>query len=722
MAVNLSPVGGVAAQFFTSTGAVLTGGKLYTYAAGTTTPAVTYTTSQGNVPWTNPVVLDAAGRVPGSGEIWLTDGIIYKFVLKDSNDVLIATYDNITGINSNAVAYTNQQEIVTATAGQTVFNLGISYAPGTNSLSVFVDGVNQYGPGAQYAYTETSSTSVTFNSGLHVGAEVKFTTTQQQGAGAVDASQVTYDPPFTGSVATNVEAKLAQTVSVFDFMSASEIADVQSGTPTIDVSAAIQAALDTKLSVYFPPGVYGLTTGITLAMAGQRIYGAGPFNNMVPSQISGSRLKRISGTANPLISVVGDNGIFEGFSFDNNDASNAVCVKITSHGLTVRDFDFYNQAGGEVSLWLDSVNTSNYYNITAVNMRITETLYTNFYGIGLVGGLAGNVLYINGQASAGANGCQNLNFFGVFLENSNNTSSVRIDDNVTNVHFYGVRGEIGSTMATALFDINGDKNGTGVYLARNITIDGFTFGITTGALGDAVPYFKVSNAQNITIKNAYFKDTFSSAGLNYIVLDDVKYFSVEDCFAYASNAFNFVSCVSSCVYLSAKNCNQFDVSVGTMLWQGTYINVENTNMAQAFSTSGDAVTMTNVSGAINLANSTSQTLVNCSNPTNLPSNGSVTIINNGMVRSNIASVASANNLNLTSSGENFLVTGTTQITSITGGGTIIGRKVVLQFAGSLTVKDLNNLKLNGDFATSAGSTLTLFCDGTDWYEQARSIN
>jgi hypothetical protein len=52
----------------------------------------------------------------------------------------------------------------------------MAYQPGTNSLSVFVDGVNQYGPGALYAYQETSSTSVTFTAGLHVGAEVKFTT------------------------------------------------------------------------------------------------------------------------------------------------------------------------------------------------------------------------------------------------------------------------------------------------------------------------------------------------------------------------------------------------------------------------------------------------------------------------------------------------------------------------------------------------------------------
>lgn len=257
MAVNLSPVGGVAAQFFTSTGAVLTGGKLYTYAAGTTTPATAYTSSNGATAWTNPIVLNAAGRVSGSGEIWITDGILYKFVLTDANDVLIATYDNISGINSNFISFTNQQQIVTATAGQTVFNLSISYAPGTNSLSVFVDGANQYGPGAQYAYTETDSDTVTFVSGLHVGAQVKFTTTQQQGAGAVDAQQVSYQPPFTGSVATNVEAKLAQTVSVKDFGAV--------GDGTTNDTAAIQAALNAgSTGVFIPSGNYLITNGLNI--------------------------------------------------------------------------------------------------------------------------------------------------------------------------------------------------------------------------------------------------------------------------------------------------------------------------------------------------------------------------------------------------------------------------------------------------------------------------
>jgi hypothetical protein len=259
MAVNLSPVGGVAAQFFTNTGAVLTGGKIYTYAAGTTTPAVAYTSSVGNVAWANPIVLDAAGRVSGSGEIWITDGISYKFILRDSNDVLIATYDNITGINSNSVAFTNQQQIITATANQTVFNLSISYQVGTNSLSVFVDGVNQYGPGAQYAYTETDSDTVTFVSGLHVGAQVKFTTTQQQGAGAVNASQVSYTPAGTGAVVTNVQAKLRQSVSVQDFGAV--------GDGVADDTAAIQAAINAHDYVVFPEGNYKVTSTVTVNKA-----------------------------------------------------------------------------------------------------------------------------------------------------------------------------------------------------------------------------------------------------------------------------------------------------------------------------------------------------------------------------------------------------------------------------------------------------------------------
>lgn len=81
-------------QFFDDNGNPLSGGKLYTYTAGTTSPLATYTTPAGNVPNTNPIILNARGET----SVYLAP-LIYKFVLKDANDVEIWTVDNINGLD-----------------------------------------------------------------------------------------------------------------------------------------------------------------------------------------------------------------------------------------------------------------------------------------------------------------------------------------------------------------------------------------------------------------------------------------------------------------------------------------------------------------------------------------------------------------------------------------------------------------------------------------------
>ena len=95
MAVNLSPIGN-GFQFFTTTGIPLAGGYLYTYQAGSTTPLATYTDNGGTSSNTNPIQLGTDGRPPA--EIWLTYGFNYKFVLADSTNAVIQTYDNLYGI------------------------------------------------------------------------------------------------------------------------------------------------------------------------------------------------------------------------------------------------------------------------------------------------------------------------------------------------------------------------------------------------------------------------------------------------------------------------------------------------------------------------------------------------------------------------------------------------------------------------------------------------
>jgi hypothetical protein len=133
MSVNLSAFGGVGWQFFDNNGAPLAGGLIYTYAAGTTTPQATYTTSAGTIAHPNPIVLNSAGRVPG-GEIWLLIAS-YKFVLQTSAAVLIATYDNITSGSIPAIA--------NFTGNGTTVSFSLGSAVSENSTNVYINGVYQ---------------------------------------------------------------------------------------------------------------------------------------------------------------------------------------------------------------------------------------------------------------------------------------------------------------------------------------------------------------------------------------------------------------------------------------------------------------------------------------------------------------------------------------------------------------------------------------------------
>jgi len=102
MAVNLSSLGGAGWQFFDNNGNPLSGGKLYTYVAGTSTPAPTYTSVSGATANPNPIILNSAGRPPS--QVWLDNNSTYKFVLTTSTDILLWTMDNIPSIGSFATA------------------------------------------------------------------------------------------------------------------------------------------------------------------------------------------------------------------------------------------------------------------------------------------------------------------------------------------------------------------------------------------------------------------------------------------------------------------------------------------------------------------------------------------------------------------------------------------------------------------------------------------
>jgi hypothetical protein len=159
MPVNLSPVAGAAQQFFSNSGVPLAGGLLYTYAAGTTTPQATYTTAAGTTANSNPIVLNSAGRL--DNEVWLTSTLTYKFILKDSGGVTIATYDDIPGIGSVSGLTTGTSLLSGNGSGgfsNVVVGANLSFVGGTLSATTSGgSGVTSVALTAPAAFTVTGS-------------------------------------------------------------------------------------------------------------------------------------------------------------------------------------------------------------------------------------------------------------------------------------------------------------------------------------------------------------------------------------------------------------------------------------------------------------------------------------------------------------------------------------------------------------------------------------
>lgn len=115
-----------AQQFFDDNGDPLNGGKVYTYLAGTSTPANTYSTSTGTLN-ANPIVLSASGRC----RMYL-DALSYKIAVTDAD--------------GTPVGYT--MDPVTSTAVGSSTGIGAQFSFGGNSAALVSD--TDYPTGATF--------------------------------------------------------------------------------------------------------------------------------------------------------------------------------------------------------------------------------------------------------------------------------------------------------------------------------------------------------------------------------------------------------------------------------------------------------------------------------------------------------------------------------------------------------------------------------------------
>ncbi len=169
----------------------------------------------------------------------------------------------------------------------------------------------------------------------------------------------------SGAVPRTAQSKMRDVVSVFDFMTAAQIADVQAGTALVDVTAAIQAALNSgAASVFFPDGNYLITSTITVG-SGQSVFGNG--GAVITQGANDINCLDISSTLNVEIYGLHFSGAAATLSGTNFTANHAVYGSSTTNA-TIRNCTIYG-------FWFCGIQLRNCLN----SLIADNLLYGNYF-------------------------------------------------------------------------------------------------------------------------------------------------------------------------------------------------------------------------------------------------------------------------------------------------------------------------------------------------------
>jgi len=228
------------ARFFkTGNNAPLTGGKIHTYLAGTTTPVATYSNDSGATN-TNPIILDADGRA----NIYIDDSVAYRFILKDANDVTQKDVDNIRSSRVDIVQ-----------KASTIADLRLLTGTSENSNAVATLGYYVAGDGGGNTFYWDSTSGATDNGGTIIKP------TSVSGAGrwlAVDPTYITFAQ--FGGKSDDVGAAVAN----FTALKAA-----------CQALGGITAATGTKGTLYIQQGNYTIANDEIRTTGGFKIVGDG---------------------------------------------------------------------------------------------------------------------------------------------------------------------------------------------------------------------------------------------------------------------------------------------------------------------------------------------------------------------------------------------------------------------------------------------------------------
>lgn len=251
-------------QFFSTAGAPLVGGKLHSYAAGTTTPLATYTDQAGATANTNPIILDSRGEA----NVWLASAA-YKLKLTTADDVEIWTVDNVSSAQtfgtSQLLSSVSGTDTITATVTSpnfTAYAAGQAFnfvAAGTNTTTSVT--LNLNGLGAK-SVTKTGSVALTAGD-IVIGqvVPVVYDGTRFQVTNLANLAS----PPPIGNVTPNAGA--FTTLSASSTVSGSGFSTYLASPPAIGGTTANSGQFTTLAAGAAPIAAYKLSVDSTTSLS-----------------------------------------------------------------------------------------------------------------------------------------------------------------------------------------------------------------------------------------------------------------------------------------------------------------------------------------------------------------------------------------------------------------------------------------------------------------------
>jgi hypothetical protein len=324
MSVSLSLLAGAGWQFFDDNGVPLNGGLLYTYAAGTTTPLATYTSSNGVTANSNPIVLDSAGRVPY--QVWLTNGSDYKFILQTSTGVTVWTEDDVEA-NSDLAA-------LAASNGSSLIGFiqsGVSAVARTvQSKLREVVSIKDFGAVGDAVADDTAAIQAAINQAVAIRGTV-FIPPANAGSYYKITAPLTVSAPVSiigdntfGSLLFGVGMSAGAYILDFNCLAANNVELIHISGLTIRSADGVPNALRLKnvANVLVKEvRLFGVTTGI--AIEGTRCY-THSYEQVVGYQISDATVRFAAGFTG------GGQFVFDGCTFTTSTSAGAVVQPSTA--------------------------------------------------------------------------------------------------------------------------------------------------------------------------------------------------------------------------------------------------------------------------------------------------------------------------------------------------------------------------------------------------------